>query len=128
MKKFLILLIVIITIGCSTEGNNFKALECTFSDIRGTAYLVINDKEKTFDAYAIDSNEPESSGPSNILYSGTVYETATTLTLNTDLGGQLFVDRTTLIVTATGSDSILYCDVIDVPKDYLDFINGEVRF
>ena len=127
-KKIIILVFALFMIGCSTQNDKFKALECTFSDIGGTAYLVINDEEKTFDAYVIDPNEPENSGPSNIIYNGTVSEADTILTLNTNLGGQLFIDRKTLIVTATGSDEILYCDKTDIPKEYLDFVNDEIRF
>ena len=127
-KKIIILVFTLFMIGCSTQDDKYKALECTFSSVSGKAYLVINDEEKTFDAYVIDSNDPENSGPSNMAFSGTISEADTILTLNTNLGGQLFIERKTLIVTATGSDEILYCDKTDIPKEYLDFVNDEIRF
>ena len=127
-KKIIILVFAFFMIGCSSQDDKYKALECTFSSVSGKAYLVINDKEKTFDAYVIDSNDPENSGPSNMAFSGTISEADTILTLNTNLGGQLFIDRKTLIVTATGSDEILYCDKTDIPREYLDFVNDEIRF
>ncbi len=127
-KKIIILVFAFFMIGCSSQDDKYKALECRFEDenLIGNAYLIINDEESTFDAYYVAEGVP--GGPNNIMASGSVDESDKITTLYANAGGEMYIDRITLRVTSLASDEILLCNVIDVPEDYLASISEEVRF
>ena len=71
MKKITLILIALITVGCSDPKDNYIALECNEA---GEVHILVMDEDaKTFETYFVKSTENKE-GPENSLVSGTYTE------------------------------------------------------
>tara|TARA_Y100000816_G_C25621285_1_gene331718 strand:+ start:116 stop:490 length:375 start_codon:yes stop_codon:yes gene_type:complete len=114
MKKITLILVALITVGCSDPKDKYISLEC---DDDGDSYnFILNKETMTADVYATDD-------PSDLITGQFQEYGENYYTITSDVTGlSASIDRRTLVMTPKSTEEYnfeIQCKKIDLPKEYL---------
>jgi hypothetical protein len=115
MKKITLILVALITVGCSDPKDKYISLEC---DDDGDSYnFILNKETMTADVYATDD-------PSDLVTGQFQEYGENYYTITSDVTGlTASIDRRTLVMTPKSNEEADYfesqCKKIDLPEKYL---------
>ena len=118
MKKITLILIALITVGCSDPKDKYISLQCLDEPRDDELNFILNKESMTFDVYKTDDPSDVVSG--QFQEYGENYYTLT----SDETGSTVSLDRRTLVLTPKSNreeDNFeAQCKKIDLPKEYLN--------
>ena len=118
MKKITLILIALITVGCSDPKDKYISLQCLDEPRDDEFNLILNKESMTFDVYATD--DPSDVIPGQFQEYGENYYTIT----SDKTGLSASLDRRTLVLTPKSNreeyNFEAQCKKIDLPESYLN--------
>ena len=111
MKKITLILIALITVGCSEPKDKYISLQCTDKGI--SIGLILNKETMTFDHYLL--SESDLDGP----FSGQFREYGENYYLLIGDKAAYLDRRTLMLMPVIGAEDEIQCKKIDLPKNQI---------